>query len=76
MTIIERFFADLDARWPPTTAEPLRIRIIGSAALMLQAEYERGTNDCDVIETDQLTGDTKERLIDVAGKGSTSTSRP
>ncbi len=45
------------------------MKIIGSAALMLQADYERGTKDSDVLETAQITLEIKERLLALAGKG-------
>jgi hypothetical protein len=37
---------------------------------MLQADYERGTKDSDVLETSELAGRTGERLHRLAGKGS------
>lgn len=36
---------------------------------MLQTDYERGTKDSDVLETAELDGATKERLLLLAGKG-------
>jgi hypothetical protein len=48
----------------------MRLPIIGSAALMLQADYERGTKDSDVLETSELAGATGERLLLLSGKGS------
>jgi hypothetical protein len=47
-----------------------RLPIIGSAALMLQADYQRGTKDSDVLETPELAGATGERLLLLSGKGS------
>jgi len=41
----------------------------GSSPLMLQAEYERGTKDSDVLETDDLDERTRVRLIQLAGPG-------
>ena len=70
MSIIERFLADVDARWTPTGSARLRLCLIGSAALMLQAAYERGTKDSDIIETDQLKGETGRKLLALAGEGS------
>jgi hypothetical protein len=43
--LIERFFSELDAAWRWPAHEKLRLRIIGSAALMLQSSYVRGTKD-------------------------------
>ena len=33
----------------------VRLRVIGSSALMLQTDYARGTKDSDVLETADLT---------------------
>jgi hypothetical protein len=52
----------------PATAK-IRLRIIGSSALMLQTDYERGTKDSDVLETNDLTAGIKKRLLDLAGAG-------
>jgi uncharacterized nucleotidyltransferase DUF6036 len=41
----------------------------GSSALMLQTGYERGTKDNDVLETQDLTADVKQRLLELAGAG-------
>ena len=71
MPIIDDLFREIDARWgaPPTAR--IRLRIIGSSALMLQTGYERGTKDSDVLETAEITADVKTRMLDLAGKGST-----
>jgi hypothetical protein len=67
---LEEFFRDLDKqwRWPADARIPLRI--IGSAALMLQTNYQRGTKDSDVLETANLTDEIKTRLLTIAGKKS------
>jgi len=67
VSIIEQFFADVDAHWKPDGAERIRLRLIGSCALMLQADYVRGTKDSDVLETHQLAGDTGQKLLALAG---------
>jgi hypothetical protein len=67
---ISDFLTDIDRRWTAPTPEKIRLPIIGSAALMLQADYERGTKDSDVLETSELAGITRERLLLLAGKGS------
>src|SRR5579863_7365634 len=36
---------------------------------MLQARYERGTKDSDILETDDLDVETKARLLELAGPG-------
>lgn len=68
MSAIEAFFRDVDEHWEPAGSGRIQLRVIGSAALMLQAPYERGTKDSDVIETDEVTGDVRERLLDLAGR--------
>lgn len=70
MLVIKDFLQELDRRWQHPAASKLTLRIIGSAALMLQTDYERGTKDSDVLETASLTGETKERLLKLAGQGS------
>lgn len=45
MLLIDDFFKDIDGRWGQAPDAKIRLRIIGSAALMLQADYERGTKD-------------------------------
>ncbi len=69
MPIIDEFFAELDAQWPWSVDAPVELRIIGSAALMLQASYDRGTKDGDVLETRELVPTIKQRLLDLAGPG-------
>jgi hypothetical protein len=36
---------------------------------MLQTDYERGTKDSDVLETNDLTASVRKRLLDLAGAG-------
>lgn len=52
MAPIRDFLRDLDSAWNPVGGEPHLLQIVGSAALMLQVEYERGTKDGDVLEHD------------------------
>jgi hypothetical protein len=69
--MIESFFTEIDRAWPQGAQGPkVRLRIIGCGALILQASYERGTKDSDVFETAELTGTTKQRLLEIAGPGS------
>lgn len=70
MSAFDEFFLDLDALWAPPSERPLVLAIIGSAALMLQADYERGTKDSDVLETPALDSATQGRLRRLAGKDS------
>ncbi|MEP7124334.1 MAG: DUF6036 family nucleotidyltransferase [Byssovorax sp.] len=65
---IDAFFQDIDARWPDVDAIKIPLRLIGATALMLQADYERGTKDSDVFETEAITA-IKPRLLALAGAG-------
>ncbi len=65
---IVRFFQGIDESWTWPHDEKIPLRIIGSTALMLQVNYERGTKDSDVLETNELGQQTQERLIQLAGK--------
>jgi hypothetical protein len=70
MQPIERFLIDVDDRWALSAPTKLRLRVIGSAALMLQTDYARGTKDSDILETASLSAQTKSLLLQLAGKGS------
>ncbi|MDP2866244.1 MAG: hypothetical protein Q8O90_08380 [Elusimicrobiota bacterium] len=70
MELIKDFFKELDHLWRPVPAEKIPLQIIGSAALMLQAGYERGTKDSDILETAALIGPVGEKLLSLAGKNS------
>jgi hypothetical protein len=65
----EALFRDIDARWTASDEGVITLRIIGSTALMLQADYERGTKDADVIETAALSAESRTRLLALAGEG-------
>ncbi len=68
MRLLEDFFQALDAAWGTSPeATPLRLPIIGSAALMLQTNYRRGTKDSDVLETTSLREGDKRRLLELGG---------
>ena len=69
MPLINDFFIDIDRRWGASSEGKIPLRIIGSSALMLQTNYERGTKDSDVLETTDLSVRAKERLIELAGQG-------
>ncbi len=71
MPPIHDFIMDIDRRWPSRRADKVTLQIIGAGALMLQADYERGTKDSDVLETAELDGDTKAGLLAIAGLGTT-----
>ena len=70
MARIRQFLAELDARWKPVGAEPFTLQIIGSAALMLQCDYDRGTKDGDILESKDLSPAVKSQLLFLAEKGS------
>ncbi|MDP3176911.1 MAG: hypothetical protein Q8M76_03335, partial [Spirochaetaceae bacterium] len=67
--MLEDFFQEIDARWGVPSPGRIRLRVIGSSALMLQTGYARGTKDSDVLETNALTDDVKARLLALAGRG-------
>lgn len=67
---IRTFLAEIDRRWDaPEEGARLKLQIIGSTALMLLAEYERGTKDSDVLKAASITADTQARLLALAGPG-------
>ncbi len=68
MQRVKELFEDIDRSWRWPASEPLELPLIGSAALMVLAGYERGTKDTDVLETLDV-GAAKERLLELAGKG-------
>ncbi len=70
MALIREFLSEIDAKWKPIGGEPILLQVIGSAALMLQCDYERGTKDGDVLEAKDGPPALKEKLISVAGKKS------
>lgn len=67
--MFERFFQEIDRGWRGSRATKIPLRLIGSAALMLQADYRRGTKDGDVWQTASITDEIKASLIAMAGKG-------
>jgi hypothetical protein len=68
MSAIKNFFLEVDRLWKPHGPGKIKLRVIGSGALLLQTDYERGTKDGDVLESLELTPDIKERLRTLAGK--------
>lgn len=75
MSSVDEFFREIDRRWTEPTTDRIRLNIIGSGALMLQAQYERGTRDSDVLETESLTPPIKDALLALAGHGTKLASR-
>lgn len=70
MALIREFLAEIDAKWKPIGGEPLTLQLIGSGALMLQCDYERGTKDGDVLESKDGPPALKAQLLALAGKES------
>jgi hypothetical protein len=66
---IHEFLKDLDRLWDLPVDGKVRLHLIGSTALMLQANYLRGTKDTDVLETADMTAGTRARLELLAGPG-------
>jgi hypothetical protein len=66
--MIRTFLIDLDHHWSHTSAEKIPLKLIGSTALMLQADYTRGTKDSDILEAEPLTSHLCARLIALAGR--------
>jgi hypothetical protein len=69
--LVSDFLVSLDKRWVPLASDPpkTRLRIIGCSALLLQADYARGTKDSDVLESSDLPPETKLRLLQLGGVG-------
>lgn len=65
---LEDFLTEVDHLWRPPPDAKIRLSVIGSTALMLQADYQRGTKDSDILETIHLTPNIRVRLLDLAGK--------
>ncbi|MDQ3368246.1 MAG: hypothetical protein M3680_22710 [Myxococcota bacterium] len=69
MQAIEDFFRGIDRHGPRQSAGKLELRIIGSTALMLQTDYERGTSDSDVLESRNGDAEVRARLLAIAERG-------
>ncbi len=69
MRAFDAFFKEIDATWQPVGAGKIPLRILGCAALSLQTDYERGTKDGDVLETDAVTPAVQQQLLGLAGPG-------
>jgi hypothetical protein len=68
--VFEHFLKEIDASWKWPATNKILLKVLGSAALMLQADYQRGTKDGDLLETAQLTQEIQKRIIGLAGKNS------
>jgi hypothetical protein len=69
VTPLKELLTEIDARWKPLGVEPVTLQIIGSAALMLQTAYDRGTKDGDVLESRDGPAAVDEQLRVLAGRG-------
>lgn len=69
MDWLKDFFHDLDDSWKSVTSRPIKIQLLGSTALMVQTNYERGTKDTDVLHTSEIGG-VSDQLRELAGKNS------
>jgi hypothetical protein len=67
--MISPLFQDIDRLWSMTSKSKIRLRIIGSTALMLQSNHTRGTKDSDVLETAHINKGITELLRTLAGVG-------
>jgi hypothetical protein len=67
-TPIEMFLLNIDALWVGEVVQA-PMRILGSAALMFQADYRRGTKDGDVLGVEPVVGEVQAKLLALAGKG-------
>jgi hypothetical protein len=66
--MIKEFFRQLDKAWKPQGREPITLPVIGSTALFLQCDYERGTKDSDILELEEIPEG--KDLLELAGEGS------
>lgn len=69
MKAASEFLTDVDRRWVKREEGRIPLHVIGSVALLLRTDYDRGTKDSDVVQTRELTEDIKCRLLLLAGKG-------
>lgn len=69
MKLVEQFFRDLDHEWKSGQGK-ITLLIIGSGALFLQTDHDRGTKDSDILETSEISPEVSERLRAIAGRGS------
>ncbi len=68
MKHVERFLRELAKGWEHPSKPTLCL--IGSTALMLRAQYERGTKDSDILETAELDHETRQQLLALGGRNS------
>jgi hypothetical protein len=68
VSALSDFLAEIDERWDAPAGRRIRLSMIGSAALMLQTDYDRGTKDGDILETAEIDPVTRQGLLELAGK--------
>jgi hypothetical protein len=66
--VVELFFVEMDRTWRGARTPKIKLRLIGSTALMLQTSYARGTKDGDVLRTMAIDDTLKQDLLDHAGE--------
>jgi len=66
--MFDLFFQEIDRDWRGSRATKIELRLLGSAALMLQTDYQRGTKDGDIYQTASITEDVRDHLLALAGK--------
>jgi hypothetical protein len=67
--MIEAFIRELDHELPSARDDKLELKVIGSSALFLQCDYDRGTKDSDILETTLLKEGARDQLLTLAGQG-------
>ncbi len=66
--MLKNFFKEIDLTWEPIGSEPFTLSVIGSTALFLQCQYERGTKDSDILEIHDIPPEVYKMLKKIAGK--------
>lgn len=65
--MLEEFFIAIDHKWKPLGSEPITLNLIGSTALFLQCNYQRGTKDSDILEVYGIPKKVYAELTKLAG---------
>ena len=68
MTPVESLLREIDTRWRLQVVAKIPLRFIGSTALLLQTQYNRGTKDGDILETAELVAEARDHLLELAGE--------
>lgn len=64
----EALLLDIDRVWKSGGSPKVTIRILGSMALMLQTDYERGTKDGDILYAPPVDEAVKDQLLALGGR--------